>query len=142
MKKNQNASASTIVNAEKKEIVKMNLDKFSAQLEGMQLKEKKIRETLYIYPEDFRKEDIGSDKGKKFRNSLRNAMKRHCNNILSFTKQKNEEKLQDELKSFNAFYKKNYRLNDFSLASISNSSDPSKERDLSLMMEIIKELKK
>lgn len=135
MKKNANVS-------EKKndQIVKINLDKFKDQLSGIELKEKKIRETIYVYPEGFDKEKINSDAGKKFRNSLRNSMKRFCNNILIFAKSDQLEKLQSEIESFKSFYKKNYRINDYSLGSISSSNDPIKERDLNLMIQIIKEI--
>lgn len=121
-------------------ITKVNLDKFEKELSGVQLKEKKVRETIYTYPAEFTKELINSDKGKKFRNSMRNKMKFHCNNILTFAKSKDMEKLAKEVKDFKAFYKANYRLNDFSLASISQSNDATKEKDLNLMIQILKEI--
>lgn len=146
---NQNSKKNAIVNPkaknakkdESKEINKINLSKFVSQLSTIELKEKKDKETIYIYPEGSSKEWIGSDKGKKFRNSLRNAMKKFANNILIFAKINDLEKLQGEIKKFDEFYKKNYRINDLSLKSISSSSDPLKERDYSLMIEIIKEVK-
>jgi len=150
---NQNSAKIAIVNtnvknAEKKiedkkieGIAKINISKFSDQLSKIELKEKKDKETIYVYPGGSDKEWIGSTKGKKFRNSLRNLMHKHANNILIFAKSNQMEKLQEEIKKFDDFYKKNYRINDLSLKSISSSSDPLKERDFSLMIEIIKEVK-
>lgn len=146
---NQNSKKNASVNTnaknakkdESKEINKINLSKFVSQLSTIELKEKKDKETIYVYPEGSSKEWIQSDKGKKFRNSLRNAMKKFANNILIFAKINDLEKLQGEIKKFDEFYKKNYRINDLSLKSISSSSDPLKERDYSLMIEIIKEVK-
>lgn len=141
MKKNANANVK-VAKEEKKEIIQINLDKFEKQLENVSIKEIRQRETIYVYPDDFSKSDINSEKGKKYRNSIRNNLKRHCNNILIFAKSKDSEKLQKEIKEFELFYKEKFRLNDFSLSSISQSKDAGKEKDLSLMIEIIKECKK
>lgn len=145
MKKNSsnaNAIVKPIAKEEKKETIKINLDKFAKELEGMQLKEKRTRETIYVYPESFTKSDINSEKGKKYRNSIRNNLKRFSNNICIYAKMKDAEKLGNEVKGFEGFYKEKFRLNDFSLSSISQSKDELKEKDFSLMLEIIKEVKK
>lgn len=125
----------------KDEIVKINLQKFAKELENVNLKEKKVRETIYNYPEGFTKQKINSDEGKKFRNSLRNQLKRICNNILVYAKTNQQDKLVAEIKLFSAFYKKNYQRNDFSITSLSSSKDESKEKDLTLMINIVKEFK-
>lgn len=145
MKKNAiDSSKNAIANPAKenqKELIKFNLDQFADQLSGMQLKEKKDRETIYLYPEGFSKSDIGSEKGKKYRNSLRNQIKRFSNNILIFAKIKDEEKLKIEIAKFDEFYQKNYRNCDYSLGSISQSKDASKEKDFDLFLQIIKSCK-
>lgn len=148
MKKNSSNSAKTI-NASNAisspanpSIIKMNLDKFADQLGKMELKEKKDKETIYLYPEGMTKEMISGEKGKKFRNSLRNRLKTISNNILLFAKMKRMEDLDKEINSFLAFYKDHYRLNDLSLKSISQSADEGKNASLSLFLSIVKECKK
>lgn len=141
MKNSKNAS-NPIVKDAKNEIVKINLDQFKDQLSNIQLKEKKERSTIYIYPEGKGKDWINSPDGKKWRNNKRNSIQRFANNILIFAKSNQLEKLQEEIKKFDAFYKEFYRLNDYSFSSISNSSDAKKEGDIDLMMKIIKEIKK
>ncbi len=128
-----------IKSEEKKGLISINLSKFTDQLKNVELKEKKIRETLYIYPDGKGKEWINSPEGKKWRNSKRNQLRRHSNNVLTFAKIQEMEKLQKEIELFNLFYKENFRINDYSFSSISQSSNEGKEKDLSLMMQIIKE---
>lgn len=140
--KNVKDASKTIVKDAKNEIVKINLDQFKDQLSSIQLKEKKERSTIYLYPEGKGKEWINSPDGKKWRNNKRNSIQRFANNILIFAKSNQLEKLQEEIKKFDAFYKEFYRLNDYSFASISNSNDAKKEGDIDLMMKIIKEIKK
>lgn len=140
MKKNAIASK----DASKKEIANLNeinLSKFADQLSGISLKEKKERETIYIYPDGFSKEIISSEKGKKFRNGLRNQMRRFANNILLFAKMNRLDDLRKEIAEFDLFYAKYYRMQDYSASSISQSNNPEKEMGFSLMMEIIKEIK-
>lgn len=123
------------------ELTKFNLANYADQLSGIALKEKKERETIYIYPADFGKPEIGGEKGKKHRNKLRNQMKRHSNNILVYAKSQDLEKLTKEIAEFETFYTANYRTHDFTLASISQSNDETKEKDLTLMMKIITDYK-
>lgn len=139
MKKQNNAIASKI--EEKKEnLTIVNLSKFAKELENVQLKQKRERETIYVYPESFSKSDVNSEKGKKFRNGIRSKMKRFANNIFYFAKIQEEDNLKKEIGMFKEFYKSNFRLNDFSLNSISQSKDAGKEKDFSLMLNIIKEI--
>lgn len=142
MKKNQNSAKNASASKEiAKEIVAINLSQFADQLSGISLKEKKDKETIYKYPEGFSKEMISSEKGKKFRNSLRNRMKTICNNILLFAKMNRMEDLQKEIASFDALYIANYRINDYSLKSFSSSGDESKLSMMNLSLSIIKEIK-
>lgn len=142
MQKNTQTKASAKTSTETKKVenlAKFNFDKFADKLANVNLKEKTKRETIYIYPEDMTEADINTDKGKRFRNKLRNEMQRFCNNIFVYAKTKNAESLQSEIEKFKVFYKKNYRINDFSLSSISNTKNEAKEANLKIMLEIIKE---
>lgn len=141
MKKNEIARNAQKESKIEKSAISLNLEKYADQLSGMQLKEKKIRETIYIYPDGWDKSKISSEEGKKFRNSLRNQLRRYSNNILIFAKMKDADKLSAEIKSFLSFYKEKFRNNDLSLSSISQSNDPIKEKDFSLFLQIVKECK-
>lgn len=124
-----------------KSAISINLEKYADQLSGINLKEKKDKESLYLYPDGFLKSDISSEKGKKYRNGLRNKLKKFSNNILIFAKIKDAEKLQKEIADFMIFYKEKFRINDLSLSSISHSKDSAKEKDFSLFLQIVKECK-
>lgn len=130
-------------------VSKINLSNLTDQLSKIEVKEKLKKLTIYNYPEGFSEKEINSEKGKKFRNNLRNQLKRFVNNVLAYAKQfqiskdkEAESKLQSEIKLFEDFYKANYRLNDFSFESISNTKKEEKENDLKLFISIIKEVKK
>lgn len=123
-------------------IEKINLSKFAKELENVNVSHAlRERETIYIYPEEIKKEDINNAIGKKFRSSLRSRLKRFSNNIFVFAKKNEEKELIAEIGLFDEFYKKNYRINDYSLKSVSSSNDLAKNRDLSLMLQIIAECK-
>jgi hypothetical protein len=135
--KQTNANAN--VNAKSSNLSKINLAQFASKLENVQLKSKKEKSVIYRYPETMKDDQKKGDEGKKFRNSLRNRLKSLCNNILYYTKTDNIEKLQENIKSFEALYKANYTLNDYSISSITNSEK--REKDIELMIEIIKSVK-
>lgn len=136
VKKKENASPAS------SSIASINLSKFADQLSLIALKEKKSKDHIYLYPEGFSKEDLSGEKGKKFRNSIRNKMKTFSNNILLYAKMNRIEDLEKEIASFLPFYKEKFRINDLSIASISSSQDESKIGNFSLMLSIIKECKK
>lgn len=143
-KTNVNAS-----NASKKEIAspaivdlsKFNLEKFADQLEKISLKEKKNKETIYVYPPEFKKEDLGGEIGKKWRNAQRRKLESMTNNILFFAKGKKMDDLQDAIKKFRAFYKETYRRNDLSIDSLSQSRNDARNAGISLALDIIKSAK-
>lgn len=129
-------------NAKTPNTEKINLEKFREILESKpDLKEKKTRETIYIYPDTMASSDINSEKGKKFRNAIRNGLKRHANNIWSFAKTKDLGKLQAEIELFEVFYKEKFKLNDLSLASLTQTTNEVKVKDIATMIDIIKEVK-
>lgn len=140
----KNVIASKVIAKEnvKGEIKEINLSRFAKDLENVNVSHiKRDRETIYIYPEDMKKEEINNEKGKKFRSSLRAKMQRFSNNCFVFSKQNDIENLKKMIIEFDDFYAKNYRITDYSLKSISSSNDASKNRDLNLLLEIIKEMK-
>lgn len=123
------------------DLSKFNLEKFADQLSAISLKEKKNKETIYVYPPEFKKEDIGGEIGKKWRNSQRRKLESLTNNILFFAKGKKMEDLQDAIKKFRSFYKETYRRNDFSIDSLSQSRNDARNAGISLALDIIKSAK-
>lgn len=124
--------------AKEKNIVKVNLSQFADRLKDVDVSKKTAKETIYVYPEMLSEAQINGEDGKKFRNKLRNAMKRFCNNIFVFAKTQNEESLKKEISAFDIFYKENYRVHTFEIGSISNTKNANKEKDLIFMLDIIK----
>jgi len=90
-------------------------------LENVNIKEKKTKEGLYIYPENVILAGINSDTGKSFRGKLRNRLENLCNAVLSAYKSKDAEKLTASIKKFIDNYKENYSKNDFSFESFSRT---------------------
>ena len=127
------------VNAEENRLIEINLSKFADKLANVDLKQKREKEHLYLYPESFTKEIINGEEGRKYRNRLRSRLKSFANNIFFYAKGENIEALKVEIDKFDSFYKENYRINDYSINSITNSKE--KEKDISFMLEIIKEVK-
>lgn len=119
----------------------LNLSKYASQLSSLNIKEKKERENIYIYPDDYSKEDIKGERGKKFRNSIRNQRDRISNNILSYAKSNNLEKLKEEIQKWESFYSANYRLQDYKIESLSNSKDEKKNENLAFALQIISDFK-
>lgn len=139
-KKNVNANVkSNVETIKENKLTEINLAQFSDRLQNVELKVKKEKQSIYVYPESFTKEIINSDTGKKFRNKQRNTLQRFCDNILIYAKGNRIEELQKEIASFETFYKTFYRVNDYSIASLSNSEK--KEQSLLLMIAIINEIK-
>jgi hypothetical protein len=127
------------VNIENNRLTEINLSKFADKLANVDLKQKREKETLYIYPESFTKDIINGEEGRKYRNRLRSKLKSFSNNVFFYAKGNNIESLKSEILRFDEFYKANYRINDYSIHSITNSKE--KEKDIQFMLEIIKEVK-
>lgn len=140
MSKSKTATTKTQV-AETKvnEVSKISFAEFSDRLSKVELKEKKKKERLYIYPETFTEKMINESEGKAFRSKQRNKIKTFANNIPLFAKHNRIEDLQKEIKSFIAYYKEVYRINDFSVNSISQKADE-KTDDIKLMLDIVKKV--
>lgn len=148
MKKNVNVSNET-KSKKVNEVSKINLSTIADRLSKIEVKDKKVKNTIYIYPEGWTQDKINSVEGKKFRNKLRNKIKFFCNQIFLFAKQlqvnskdaDSTKKLNDAVKEFKSFYKTNYKINDFSIESISQAKDE-KTNDIKLMLDIIKSSEK
>lgn len=145
MKKNQTETKVSKSKKDSKEVVKLNVQSIADRLNKIEVKDKKVKNTIYIYPEGWTQDKINSIEGKKFRNRLRNKIKFFCNQIFVSSKQllvnaKNEDakkSLSNTIADFKKFYKENYRLNDFSIESISQAKDE-KTNEIKLMLEILK----
>lgn len=146
MKKNANVSkVETKKSKKSNEVVKLNVQSIADRLNKIEIKDKKVKNTIYIYPEGWTQDKINSTEGKKFRNKQRNKIKFFCNQIFLFSKQllvnsKNEDakkSLSNTIADFKKYYKENYRLNDFSIESISQAKED-KTNDIKLMLEILK----
>lgn len=132
------------VKVKNNEIVKINLSKFTKQLESKILEKKSNeRTTLYKYPIEFTKADVNNKKiGGKFRANKRNRLSTFVNNILLFTKHNRLEDLLAEIKLFDTFYKEFYLVNDYSLTSLTNvNEEKEKFADLKLALTIIQDVK-
>ena len=92
--------------------------------------------------ENIYKKDIfdGVDNKKSLRTKLRKLMFNYCNSILNIT---DSEKAKNLAKDFSNFYASVYRVNDFSLSSVSsaNTEESKKERERTIekCKEILKE---
>jgi hypothetical protein len=134
----------------KKEVLKLNLSSIKDKLQNVTLTETKKRETIYIYPENINSEALRNGKlGKAFRNKQRSKIENFVNNIRVFTKYDRHEDLINEIKNFKSNYKEFYRINDFTVNSISQSASidgNEKQKKLFLeiteMFEIIKSVEK
>lgn len=139
MSKKVNAS---VIDAKKNEIANVNLSKFAKELESKNVSHSRNeRETIYIYPASIPKERINEKEGKQFRGKMRSSLQRFCNNVFYYGKMEDHKLIKEEIEKFDAFYKENYRINDFSLKSLSSSNDPARNKDIDLFLQIVKEFK-
>ena len=79
--------------------------------------------------ESIYKKDIfeGVDNKKSLRTKLRKLMFNYCNSILSIT---DNEKAKNLAKDFSNFYVSVYRVNDFSLASVSSANTEESKKEI------------
>jgi len=142
MKKNQ-STTSKVVKAKKENKVtnveKINLSALTERLSKIEVKEKQKKQTIYLYPETFTDKDINSEVGKKFRNKRRKEIERFANNVFFYMKYKRDADLIKEISSFEKHYKEFYKINDYSVKSISNSKETN---NIELFLDIVKANKK
>ena len=79
--------------------------------------------------ENIYKKDIfeGVDNKKSLRTKLRKLMFNYCNSILNIT---DSEKAKNLAKDFSNFYASVYRVNDFSLSSVSSANKKKKKKEI------------
>lgn len=125
-----------------KEIPSINLQKFAKELEGKGISHlRNDRETIYIYPEEWKSDNINGREGRKFRSHKRSFIQRLSNNLFFLGKGEKIEEIKAEIVKFDAFYKEFYKINDYSLKSLSSSNDPAKNANIDLLLRIIREIK-
>lgn len=120
-------------------IEKLNLSSLTERLSKVEVKEKLKKQTIYLYPENFTDKDINSEVGKKFRNKRRKEIERFSNNVFFYLKYDRKEDLQKEVNEFKKHYKQFYKINDYSVKSISNSKETN---NISLFLDIVKTFEK
>jgi hypothetical protein len=121
------------------QVSKLNFDDLKEKLNKVELKEKKRKERLYIYPENFTEKMINEKEGKQFRAKQRNKIKTFANNISLNAKFNKIEELKKEVENFVVYYKERYRINDFTINSISQK-DAEKTGDIELMLSVVKKV--
>lgn len=115
------------VNAKNEKLSKINFDKFTTKVYNVSEKSSSQRATLYNYPENFGAMQINGIEGRNFRGKLRRELQTICNAIYLSKKSKDGEKFVSAVNSFMKFYKTNFKLNDFSINSITNTKDEKQE---------------
>jgi len=145
-KNNKTAKANNAVKKsqtanEEKKLIKINFDKHADKVQN--LSEKSVsnqRSTIYVYPENFTALQINGKEGKNFRSKLRNELTKICGLIGLHYKMKKESELIAEVEKFDNFYKTNFKIQDYSINSLTNTKD---EKNLFYvdMLNIIREVK-
>ena len=126
-------------NKAENKVTTLNFSDIAEKLSKVELKEKKRKERLYIYPENFTEKMINEKEGKQYRSKQRNKIKTFANNISLHAKYNKIEELKKEVKNFVEYYKSTYRINDFTINSISQK-DAEKTGDIELMLTIVKKV--
>jgi len=128
-----------ISEAKVNEVSKLNFADLKEQLSKVatETKEIKKKERLYIYPENFTDAMINAKEGKAFRGKHRKIVFNFANNINLFADKNRIEDLLKEVANFQEYYKNFYRLNDFTLESITQKSDE-KTANIKMMFVVIK----
>jgi hypothetical protein len=130
LEKNSNVKSSAKKEISKKE---KSLDSKNIQALTEEIKEKKVN----VYKFDY--ENLDSDSLKKKRQNARNKLNSFVRDIINFSDlQKDNDKLKEQIKSFNTFYKEIYVSNDYSIKSLRNKIEGKEKQDLERMLEIIK----
>lgn len=128
------------VNAKKEssKLTTINLSKFANLKVSEVVKTQKS--TLYNYPENWNALQINAGEGKSFRTKKRNKLMQFANNICVFAKHNRLNDLIEEIKKFDIFYKEIFKLNDYSINSLTHTKEE-KNAFYCDMLEIIKIVK-
>jgi hypothetical protein len=136
----KNANQKPVVNSSVKNL---NLEALKNKVQNIEITEKKTRENLYNYPDNLKTEKERNGKeGKAFRSKLRKRRDNFCDKIRIHLKYDRLEDLKTAISEFKLFYKENYRINDFSVGSVSQSNKDEKAEALKDMFAIILEMDK
>jgi hypothetical protein len=139
--KNSNAKISEIqgikeIKKSSKKIDSINLDKIKIDLskrdKSIPLDKKEIQSSKSLYNGT---EGMKEGEKKKFRSKIRRGLHSFCNQILG--KDRSEEERKESVKSFLAFYKKNWKINDFKIESFTQSKDDSDLKDYKNLLNLI-----
>lgn len=142
----------SVTNVEKKKIVtkeskqgekilaKLNLDKFTSKVANFEGKIKNVKSTIYIYPDTISEIQKQGNIGRAFRRTLRKKMEIFVNNVCLYYKHKRTNDLISEVKEFQKFYKDNYRLNDYKVASVSESNNPAILKEIQNFLDIVSDI--
>ena len=136
MKKNE---TKTTANKVENKVTTLNFSDIAERLSKVEEKEVKRKLRLYIYPENFTEKMINEKEGKQFRSKQRNVVNTFSKSINVYAKHNKIDELKKEVKNFVEYYKKTFRLNDFTITSISQKED-SKTEDWKLMLDIVKKV--
>lgn len=98
-------------------------------------REAKPKEGGFIYKFQLADKKLPMKEAKKLRGKLRRKLQAICNDIIIANSKKEDLSC---LKPFMVFYKENYILNDFSLQSLTNSTDELKHEDISRVLVLAK----
>lgn len=140
--KNANAKNSVTKNVtDKKETAKLqkiNFEKFANIASKITESAVTLQKSLlYIYPTEWTKNEINNKKlGGAFRSKRRKELNNFANIIFLAYQKKNIELLKAEVEKFKVFYKEFYRVNDFSINSVTHTKD---NETVIAMMQLIKE---
>lgn len=124
-----------------KNLANVNLSKVLDKFKNVKANESITvkKETVYIYPETFTQNEINTQKGRGFRASKRNILLRFANNIKLFADKNRIEDLINEIKLFKIEYKNTYRLNNFTVESVTRKNQNSSDYlIINAAMEIVK----
>lgn len=120
-----------------------NLDSLLNKVNIKEIKEKRSKESIYKLDSynTFFNTDV-TVITKKERTKIRRTRNKLIDNIFYFAKEKDNELLNKELKSFQSFYKTIYILNDYSLNSLcANNSDNETKVKIKTFLELLKVFK-
>lgn len=139
--KNANVKSVTKNVTDKKETAKLqkiNFEKFANIASKITESAVTLQKSLlYIYPTEWTKNEINNKKlGGAFRSKRRKELNNFANIIFLAYQKKNIELLKTEVEKFKVFYKEFYRVNDFSINSVTHTKD---NETVIAMMQLIKE---
>lgn len=127
----------------KKEVVlsKLNLSMFESKLKNVPENVTAQKSILYNYPENWGSLQINGQIGKNWRTARRRELANFCAIIQLRSKHKQFDTLIEKVNEFKKFYKTYFRVNDFSLQSVTHTKEE-KAADINFALDIVKEVLK